>query len=199
MANSDREVLVSIPLSKEAIKSFSEFGASRNKKKQLLHWFLEKTGFGKSLIFQRLVPKKEIMTRKPSTVVIVCPLQGIVYDQMEEASSMGLTAAMLTDCCLEEIECGKYNLVFASAEEVLAKPFLSSMKRAATPFHQNMCAIIVCNHCVQSNAVKPEGTENSHLIQENFVRKTSELVRIYAPPICFQISSIRQTQVTLTW
>ena len=58
MANSDREVLVSIPLSKEAIKSFSEFGASRNKKKQLLHWFLEKTGFGKSLIFQRLVPKK---------------------------------------------------------------------------------------------------------------------------------------------
>ena len=135
MANSDREVLVSIPLSKEAIKSFSEFGASRNKKKQLLHWFLEKTGFGKSLIFQRLVPKKEIMTRKPSTVVIVCPLQGIVYNQMEEASSMGLTAATLTDCCLEEIECGKYNLVFASAEEVLANPLLSLMKKAATPFH----------------------------------------------------------------
>ena len=135
MANSDREVLVSIPLSKEAIKSFSEFGASRNKKKQLLHWFLEKTGFGKSLIFQRLVPKKEIMTRKPSTVVIVCPLQGIVYDQMEEASSMGLTAAMLTDCCLEEIECGKYNLVFASAEEVFANPFLSLVKKTATPFH----------------------------------------------------------------
>ena len=130
MANSDREVLVSIPLSKEAIKSFSEFGASRNKKKQLLHWFLEKTGFGKSLIFQRLVPKKEIMTRKPSTVVIVCPLQGIVYDQMEEAS-----AAMLTDCCLEEIEWGKYNLVFASAEEVFTNPFLSLMKKTATPFH----------------------------------------------------------------
>ena len=68
------------------------------------------------------------MTRKPSTVVIVCPLQGIVYDQMEEASSMGLTAAMLTDCCLEEIECGKYNLVFAN-------PFLSLMKKTATPFH----------------------------------------------------------------
>ena len=150
MANSDREVLVSIPLSKEAIKSFSEFGASWNKKKQLLHWFLEKTGFGKSLIFQRLVPKKEIMTRKPSTVVIVCPLQGIVYDQMGEASSMGLTAATLTDCCLEEIECGKYNLVFASAEEVLANPFLSLMKKAATPLHSNMCAIIVCNQ-TQSN------------------------------------------------
>ena len=75
------------------------------------------------------------MTRKPSTVVIVCPLQGIVYDQMEEASSMGLTAAMLTDCCLEEIECGKYNLVFASAEEVFANPFLSLMKKTATPFH----------------------------------------------------------------
>lgn len=62
---------------------------------------------------------------------------------MEEASSMGLTAATLTECRLEDIECGKYNLKFASAEEVLAKPFLSLMKNATTPFHQSMCAIIV--------------------------------------------------------
>ena len=42
------------------------------------------TGFGKSLIIQVLVPRvKEIMTRKPSSVVVVLPLQRTVHDQME--------------------------------------------------------------------------------------------------------------------
>lgn len=101
------------------------------------------TGFGKSLIFQVLVRVKETMTGTTSSVVVVFPLQSIVCDQMEEASSMGLTAATLTKSRLKDVECDKYNLVFASAEEVLAKPFLSLFKNAATPFHQNMCAIIV--------------------------------------------------------
>ena len=101
------------------------------------------TGFGKSLIFQMLVLIKQIMTGKPSSAVVVCPLQSIIYDQLAEASSMGLTAAALTDCRLEEIESGKYQLIFASAEEVLSKPFLSSLKKTASLFHQNMCAIIV--------------------------------------------------------
>ena len=39
-------------------------------------------GFGKSLI-QVLVPIKEIMTGKLSSVVFVFPLQCIVHDQME--------------------------------------------------------------------------------------------------------------------
>ena len=57
------------------------------------------------------------------SVVVVCPLQRIVYDQMEEASSIGLMVAALTDCHLEDIECGKYEVVFSSAENVLVKPF----------------------------------------------------------------------------
>lgn len=101
------------------------------------------TGFGKSLIFQMLVRIKQIMTGKLSSAVVVCPLQSIVYDQLAEASSMGLTAASLTDCRLEDVEAGKYQLIFASAEEVLSKPFLSLLKRTASPFHQNMCAIVV--------------------------------------------------------
>ena len=56
---------------------------------------------------------------------------------------MGLTAAALTDCRLEDIESGKYQLTFASAEQVLSKPFLSLLKKTASLFHQNMCAIIV--------------------------------------------------------
>ena len=39
------------------------------------------------------------------SVVVVCPLQRIVYDQMEEASSIGLMVATLTDCRLEDLEC----------------------------------------------------------------------------------------------
>ena len=42
------------------------------------------TGFGKSSILEALVPEvKEIMTGKPSSVVVVCPLQRAVHDQME--------------------------------------------------------------------------------------------------------------------
>ena len=42
---------------------------------------------------------------------------------MEETSSIGLMVATLTDCHLEDIECGKYEVVFSSAENVLVKPF----------------------------------------------------------------------------
>ena len=43
---------------------------------------------------------------------------------MEWTSSIRLTVTTLTDCHLDDIECGKYPLVFASAENVLVKPFL---------------------------------------------------------------------------
>ena len=39
---------------------------------------------------------------------------------------------MLTDFRLEDIKCGKYQLVFASAGNILVKPFFSPMKDTAT-------------------------------------------------------------------
>ena len=102
----DREVMLDFGL-EEVLKSLSEFGVSRALKweqkgviatlvtgKHLLA--VLPTGFGKILIFQVLVRVKETMTGTPSSVVVVFPLQSIVCDQMEEASSMGLTAATLT-------------------------------------------------------------------------------------------------------
>ena len=102
----DREVMFDFGL-EEVLNSLSEFGISRALKweqkgviatlvtgKHLLA--VLPTGFGKSLIFQVLVRVKETMTGTPSSVVVVFPLQSIVCDQMEEASSMGLTAATLT-------------------------------------------------------------------------------------------------------
>ena len=56
---------------------------------------------------------------------------------------MGLSAVALTSARLEDVERGNYRLIFASAEEVLAKPFLASLKKTDTPFHQNLAAIIV--------------------------------------------------------
>lgn len=56
------------------------------------------TGSGKSIIFQMLVRMKEIMASKLSIAVGVCSLQSVVYDQMEETSSIALTAVSFTDC-----------------------------------------------------------------------------------------------------
>ena len=74
---------------------------------------------------------KEILRCKTSVVIVVCPLKSIVQDQIAEAYSMGLTAVSLANNRLEDIENAKYQLVFASAEEILSKSFLSPLKRIA--------------------------------------------------------------------
>ena len=94
MANSvDDEIVRFDSALKEALKSLSEFnvscikiGTKRNNcytgsGKDLLA--VLPNGFGKSLMLQVLVPMKEVMTGKPASVVVVFPLQRIVYDQME--------------------------------------------------------------------------------------------------------------------
>ena len=47
------------------------------------------TGFYKSLIFQM---------KNKSCLLITCPLQSIVHDQIREASSTGFSAAQLSEC-----------------------------------------------------------------------------------------------------
>ena len=64
-------------------------------------------------------------------MIVVCPLKSILQDQIAEAYSMGLTAVSLANNRLEDIENAKYQLVFASAEEILSKSFLSPLKRIA--------------------------------------------------------------------
>ena len=75
---------------------------------------------------------------KSSSIVVLCPLQRIVYDKVEEASSIGLTVITVTDCRVEDTESGKYQLIFASAKNTLVKPFFLLMKKKATSFHQSM-------------------------------------------------------------
>ena len=109
------------------------------------------TGFGKSLIFQLLIHVQEILSSKPACTIVVCPLKSIVQDQLIEASSMGLSATSLASARIGDVENGKYQLIFASAEEILTKPFLSSLKKSSSPLHENLAAIIVDkSHTVES-------------------------------------------------
>ena len=59
-------------------------------------------------------------------------LQNIFYDQMEEKLSNRLTAALLKDCSLENIECSKYQLIFVTAEWVFSRSFLFWLKTTTT-------------------------------------------------------------------
>ena len=101
------------------------------------------TGFGKSLIFQLLVRVVECLTGKASCVLVVCPLKSIIQDQSAEATSLGLKAVALGNCRLDDISSGKYQISYGSAQGILSKPFLSCLKKTDSPFHQQLCAIVV--------------------------------------------------------
>jgi ATP-dependent DNA helicase RecQ len=95
------------------------------------------TGFGKSLIFQLLA-----LMKKECVIIVVCPLKSICKDQIKEAVSMGITATSLAES-LEDVANARFQLVFASAEEVLDKDFISLLKCESKPLHKNLAAIIV--------------------------------------------------------
>ena len=56
-----------------------------------------------------------------------------------------LTAAILKDFRLENMECSKYQLIFVTAEEVLSKPilFCLKIKKTVTPFHSPALRVFV--------------------------------------------------------
>ena len=56
---------------------------------------------------------------------------------------MEISAGSLSDCLQTDIVSGKYRLLFASAEEALAKSFLEVLKREGNLLHDNLAAIVV--------------------------------------------------------
>ena len=109
-----------------------------------------------------LVRIKQITIGKCWSALVVCPLLSSVYglyDQMEEASLMRLTAATLRDCRTEGIQCGKYHFMFASTEVVFSKgletiPFLSE-KNYLTIFFTGSTKLILIGHPLSTrNAMK---------------------------------------------
>ena len=102
--------------------------------KQLVQWVdllaVLPNGFGKSLILQMLA-----LMKNKSCLLIICPLLSIVHDQIQEASSTGLSAAQLSECSIDEIQIDRVQLLFASAEIALENDFLALMKNKSCAFH----------------------------------------------------------------
>ena len=88
------------------------------------------TGHGKSFIIQLLVPLEQ-KRNNHSTVLIVCPLTRIINDQITEVQSIGLSACNLAGNLdkLQDIEAGKFNIVYASTESIIDRRFLASLKK----------------------------------------------------------------------
>jgi len=76
------------------------------------------------------------------SALVITSLRSIVDDQIEEAEGLGLTAASVADANLGDISSGKYQLVFASAEDTLDKSFLKMLK-GPSEFHKRVSAIII--------------------------------------------------------
>ena len=96
------------------------------------------TGYRKSMIFQVFAVAKAISTKDPGTVLVVCPLQSLVKDQLMEAESFGLKGIALNSPDMLEWMDKLPDIVFASAEEVSVKPFRESLKRK-----RNIHAVLV--------------------------------------------------------
>ena len=104
------------------------------------------TGFGKSLIFQLLVLMFDLKSKRHggagyASIIVILPLQSIIHDQVLEVNSMGMSASNLKN--LEEIHLGKFNIVYESAEAVMDKEFLNSLKSQQSLFNANLVTCIV--------------------------------------------------------
>ena len=100
------------------------------------------TGYGKSLIFQLLV----LLTKRAgnsASLLVITPLVSIINDQIMEVEAMNLTACNLAQKLdnLEDIEGGKFDVVYASAESATDKRFLQSLKNTA--FSSSLVACVV--------------------------------------------------------
>ena len=68
--------------------------------------------------------------------VLLFVLQSIVSFGIKKPSNK-LTASILKDCRLENIECNKHQLTFVTTEKVSSKPFCSWVKKTTLPFHSS--------------------------------------------------------------
>lgn len=101
------------------------------------------TGYGKSFIFQVFAAAAAIERKQHQTVLVVCPLQSIIEDQVAEARSIGMSAASVADLSFEELRSAKFQLLFGSAEKVIDKHFLDALRDNGSRLHVNLAAVVV--------------------------------------------------------
>ena len=101
------------------------------------------TGYGKSLIFKLLV----LLAKRAgysASLLVITPLVSIINDQIMEVEAMNLTACNLAQKLdtLQDIEGGKFEVVYASAESATDKRFLQSLNKITT-FNSSLVACVV--------------------------------------------------------
>ena len=93
-----------------------------------------------------------IIAGKPSSAVLCCfKVSFTTKWKKKEKSSNRLTAAILKDFRLENMECCKYQLIFVTAKEVLSKPILFCLKIKKL-FHLFTHRLYVCLFLSDDNA-----------------------------------------------
>lgn len=110
------------------------------------------TGYGKSLIYQYFVVAKAKQNmwypNMCASALVICPLTGIIDDQIMEATNLSITAGRLTDVLKEETLKPR-QLMFASAEEVTSPAFQGLLKDSS-----------VLNNCIELLVV-----DESHTVE----------------------------------
>ena len=98
------------------------------------------TGYGKTLIYQLLPSVVAKMNSKQTILIIVCPLEALMNEQIERCQTFG-TAVKLTEPFSEDVKNGKIQFLFSSPEIFMSEPcrtlFLSEI------YQENVMAIVV--------------------------------------------------------
>ena len=90
--------------------------------------FSAPTGYGKSLVFQAIPIIADHLLEQAictSSILVISPLQSLMFDQVAYLNSVGVSAAAIFDGQEEEIlknieEGGVYSVIFASPESMLS-------------------------------------------------------------------------------
>ncbi len=88
------------------------------------------TGFGKSLIFQLLALlvtekfKRQGVEKRDGTILVICPLRSLMEDQLREVADLGISASSLPEASFEDINNGKFQVIYSSPECALEQGFI---------------------------------------------------------------------------
>ena len=105
------------------------------------------TGVGKSFIFQLFsmaIEQKKTFKGEPSNsaILIICPLNSLIEDQVKEGKSLGLKCASVQD-----LEFSSDNplpqMLFLSAEKALDSEFKRILKDPSSKVHRQLELIVV--------------------------------------------------------
>lgn len=108
------------------------------------------TGYGKSLVFQ-VIPdlcaffkcRGFDMRSEEPVIIVACPLQAIIADQISYLKSIGIAAADISDPAYNaDLLAGKINIVFGSPESLGSE---ACRMLITTPFYRKNIVGLVCD------------------------------------------------------